>query len=684
MAIFAHHMAFLHPGFLWALLALAIPIAIHLFQLRRYKRIAFSDVRFLEEVTLRTRARHKVRHWLTLLARMLALAALVMAFAQPYIPGDGGRVSAGQRDVSIYIDDSWSMDGENAQGRLLDQARTDALDAIGAFSATDRFQVITNRFEGRQQLLTGRDDAMTAVSQVDAGPYARPLGQVIERQREALSRGEAPVDRAFLFTDLQRSTTDVENWTEDTTVRTVIVPLIPGTPANLAIDSAWFASPVRRIGQQERLHVRIRNLGPQALENVPFKLSVDGRPRAMGTFAVEADATTDTVLHFTNDLAGPHHGTITITDRPITFDDALHIAYRTAGRSTVLLVSGGDERSDADIEAVFRGDSAYEAIKRPYRQLDLALLADADLVVLNALPDMPTGLVDALVTYCSNGGNAVVFPPANDAAGTNILLQRAGATLGATDTASTKVERMDLRQPFFRDVFNDLPRNVDLPTVKLRHALRVPPTAGTLLQLSNGTPFLADIPLGEGRLYACASPLSPVGGSFTAHALFVTSLLRMAELGRPMGPLYHVIGADAAIALQGVRLPGDAVPHLRGPGGIDLVPEVRRMLNTVTLALHDNDLVPGPYAVTLGADTITTIALDLPRTESDLSAFTPEELSERLEQRGITSITVLDKAGNDLAMGLRELEQGTKLWKWFVLLALLFLALETILIRTAR
>ncbi len=76
-------MSFLHPAFLWALTALAIPVLIHLFQLRRFKRIDFPNVRFLAEVSQQTRARKKVQHWLVLLARCLAIAALVLAFAQP-------------------------------------------------------------------------------------------------------------------------------------------------------------------------------------------------------------------------------------------------------------------------------------------------------------------------------------------------------------------------------------------------------------------------------------------------------------------------------------------------------------------------------------------------------------------------------------------------------------------------
>ncbi|HEY0978361.1 MAG TPA: BatA domain-containing protein [Flavobacteriales bacterium] len=678
-------MAFLHPSFLWALTALAIPILIHLFQLRRFKRIEFSDVRFLQQVTQQTRARKKVRHWLTLIARMLAIAALVFAFAQPYLPNTSGKVTAGQRDVSLYIDDSWSMDGQNAQGRLLDQARSDAQDAVMAYSATDRFQVLTNRFEGRQQLLLGRDEALEAAARAEVGSFARPLGQVMERQREALARGEGPVKRAFLFTDLQRSTTDVDAWRNDSAVSTVIVPLPAGDASNLAIDSVWFASPVRRLGQVEDLHVRVRNFGDQQLENIPLRLSIDGRQRALASFGVAPRSQVDTVLHFTNDATGAHYGEVSLTDRPIVFDDVFHIAYRTASSLRVLLVSGGDAASDRDVKAVFAGDSTHTFSEQPYRQLDLASLSRTDLVILNALPDVPSGLADALKSFADEGGSVALFPAADaDAASYSALLQRFGAAFGMRDTASTKVDRIDLALPFYSEVFTTMPRNVDLPTVRLRFAFKAPPTANKLLQLNNGTGFLSDIPTGSGRFYLGTSPLSEQGGNFTRHALFVTSLLRMAELSRPMGALYHIIGDGTAIPLEGVALPGEAAPHLRGPEGADIVPEVRRTLNTVSLALHDAELLPGPYAVTLGADTIATIALDLPRTESDLAAYTPEQLREELEQRGLATITVLDKAEGGIAVSLRELDQGTKLWKWFVIAALVFLALEILFIRLSK
>lgn len=678
-------MAFLFPSFLWALTALAIPVIIHLFQLRRFKRIEFPNVRFLQEVSQRTRSRKQVKHWLVLLMRLLALASLVLAFAQPYLPSANGAVKAGQRAVSLFLDDSWSMDGTNPQGRLLDQARKSAQDAVLAYKATDRFQVLTNTFEGRQQMLLGRDEALEAAAQAEVGPFSRPLGQVITRQREALARSEAPVKQALLFTDLQLGVTDVDDWTDDPAIPTTIVPLPPVNADNLSIDSVWFASPVRRLGLGEVLHVRVKNFGGQALENVPLRLSIDGRQRALATFAVEAQSTVDTVLRFTNDATGPHWGEVSLTDHPITFDDDFFIAYRTAERLNVLLISGGDAVGDKNVAAVFAGDSTHAFSVQPYRQVDPASFAHADLIVLNALPDVPSGTASALKEFAANGGSLAIFPGKDpDAASWGGLLDQFGAGLGARDTAAMKVDRIDLQEPFFSEVFSAMPKNVELPISRLRSKLRIPPVASTLMRLQNGDPFLASIPVGKGQVYICASPLAEEGGSFTQHALFVTSLLRMAELSRPMGALYHIIGAESNIALEGVDISGEEAPHLDGPGGTDLVPEVKHNLGSTSIALHDVDLAPGGYALTLGTDTLARIALNLPRTESDPRAFTPEQLKQRLAERGLTSFSVLDASGENLAVRLTELDQGTKLWKWFVIAALLFLALETLIIRLTK
>ena len=79
-------MKFLHPEILWGLSALSIPILVHLFNFRRFKKVQFSNVAFLKDIRQETQSKRILRHLLILAARMLAIACLVLAFAQPYIP----------------------------------------------------------------------------------------------------------------------------------------------------------------------------------------------------------------------------------------------------------------------------------------------------------------------------------------------------------------------------------------------------------------------------------------------------------------------------------------------------------------------------------------------------------------------------------------------------------------------
>src|ERR1041384_1898593 len=111
-------MKFANPYFLFALLALAIPILIHLFNFRKFRRVYFTNVRFLKEVRQDTKARNKLKHLLILACRLLAVLFLVLAFAQPYLPRENGAVRTGEKVVSVYIDNSFSMDAVGTGGTL--------------------------------------------------------------------------------------------------------------------------------------------------------------------------------------------------------------------------------------------------------------------------------------------------------------------------------------------------------------------------------------------------------------------------------------------------------------------------------------------------------------------------------------------------------------------------------------
>ena len=114
-------MIFLYPLFLFALLALAIPVIIHLFNFKRYKTVYFSNVPLLKRIKQESRKKTQLKQLLILIARLLAIASLVFAFSRPYIPLNKRTSNASRQVVAIYIDNTFSMKAEGENGRCLNR-----------------------------------------------------------------------------------------------------------------------------------------------------------------------------------------------------------------------------------------------------------------------------------------------------------------------------------------------------------------------------------------------------------------------------------------------------------------------------------------------------------------------------------------------------------------------------------
>ena len=140
-------MTFAHPSILWALFALAIPIIVHLFDFRRYKKLHFSDNYFLQELTNKNKKQRQLRKFIILCLRMLFIASIVIAFAKPYLKKDSGSAVVNQFDyVTIYIDNSFSMEIEDGKTNRLEMAREKAKSIVNAYKFGMNFRLVTNDF----------------------------------------------------------------------------------------------------------------------------------------------------------------------------------------------------------------------------------------------------------------------------------------------------------------------------------------------------------------------------------------------------------------------------------------------------------------------------------------------------------------------------------------------------------
>ncbi|HIC31931.1 MAG TPA: hypothetical protein EYO76_08430, partial [Flavobacteriaceae bacterium] len=132
-------MQFKNPELLYALFLLLIPIIVHLFQLRKFQKEYFTNVAFLKKVQLQTRKSQQIKKWLTLLTRLLLLAAIIIAFAQPYFAKTNSFNT--EKETVIYLDNSFSMQAKGNNGELLKRAVQDIITSI---DENEKFSLITN------------------------------------------------------------------------------------------------------------------------------------------------------------------------------------------------------------------------------------------------------------------------------------------------------------------------------------------------------------------------------------------------------------------------------------------------------------------------------------------------------------------------------------------------------------
>ncbi|THH42057.1 BatA domain-containing protein [Neolewinella litorea] len=668
-------MAFLYPSFLWALALIAIPVIIHLFYFRRFRKVYFSNVRFLREVKEETSMRSRLRNLLILLMRCLAVAALVLAFAQPYLPVQDG-VLRGRKAVSIYVDNSFSMGAEGDRAPLLQVAKDRARDLVGAYGPEDRFQVLTNAFSGGTQRLVGQQEALDALEAIRIGPESRPLSRVLDRQVSAFGTETLDHRLVYQISDFQRNVTDLEN--PDTSLSVNLVPLQAVQERNLAIDSAWFDAPVPQLNQNNLLLVRVRNFSDQTLDNVRLSLTYDGQTKPVGTLSLPPRGSVIDSVFLNITQGGSGTARLTITDYPVEFDDDYFLAFRTTDRVRVLNING-DEAFDRNLSAALRL-GVFEPTQVPAQRIDYGGLSGYDLVVLTDMDAIGSGLAEQLRQYVRDGGNLLVFPPRNaDPGSYNAFLQSLPADeLLAYQEQSREVSGLNDEAFIFGGVFENRRSALNLPTTAgnfplTRYGARA---QEALLTYRDGSTALAKYSVGEGNLYLSAAPLATGINNLSLNAeVFIPMLYKMGISSGRRRPAAYTIGRDEVIETGRRQSSGEIVYKLRGPGG-EFIPEQRAIGNRVALGLGGQVPEAGIYELVINDEVVESFAFNYDRTESDLS-YTP---LDKLENIANTSVLDADSQAA-LLEEVRSRNEGRPLWRYFIWAALLFLLAEVLLLR---
>lgn len=679
-------MQFLNPWILLGLVAIIIPIIVHLFNFRRYKKLYFSNVKFLKELQQQTRKQSKLLHRLILLARILTIIFITLSFAQPFFAGKNDVSLQKQKIVSIYVDNSFSMEAEGSRGALLEEAKDKAGEIVAAYSQDDQFQLLTNDFEGKHQRLVSKDEFNTMLADVTVSPSVRSLKEISARQSDVIKQMNNQSALVHYISDFQVST--VFSSLPDTGIATgFLIPLNPGEGNNLYIDSCWFDNPVVQLNEQAVLNVKLTNVSDIRLEKIPVRLIIENTQRAVASVDIDAGSSREISFTFSNNSPGQLGGYIEINDFPVTYDDIYYFAFKISPEINVLAVN--DDKPNPYISSVFSVDSIFKLTNTTARQVDLSSLNSYSLIILNELKSASSGLIQELSKFAENGGS-VLFIPSMEATTESQNTLLGGLSLDlmtGLDTSPLKMAGINSDHPLYREVFEQgtlNTENLDYPVINAHFNISLSSASKgeTLLELANGQYLLSTQAYGSGKVYQFTAPLNDKAGNFVRHALYVPTMLNIAFQSEKVSRIMYYTDYLFPISVMGNFSEKDNVVKVTSADGkMEFIPELRQMNGQNYILLNGQVTEAGLYKVSVGDTEIDRLAFNFNRKESDLKPASEDELEKLGEATGYEIISNSPKPLNEvLTSGVK----GENIWKWFVIAALISALIEVMLLLYAR
>ncbi|MCB0480126.1 MAG: BatA domain-containing protein [Flavobacteriales bacterium] len=674
-------MKFIYPEFLLALLAVSIPIIIHLFNFRKYKKVFFTNVKFLREVVEETTNRSRLKHLLILASRVLAITFLVLAFAQPYLPTNENQKQIKSNAVSILLDNSFSMSGSSEQGPLIEVGKQYCYGILNSFEESDRFQFALNDGGSGNTRFSHKGSIEEAIGNSHMSFVSEDLKGEISRMTQAVNEREEDGKKVFVVSDFQKSGFGLSADDFDTSVSYHLIPLQPNSAANVYIDSVWFESPVRKIGVPDELFFRVQNASETTYESFPVKLHINGQQKAMTNINLVANGSKMGSMSYTLYEPGLKMGSVSLEDFPITFDNELFFSYSLKEKIPLLVINPKD--TSKIFSALFGNDPNFSLVQTSTNEVTSTDINLADLIILNGLNDWSSGISNELIGAISSGKRLMIFPGEDINLNTfnSLLLSLESSQFVSLDTQRIGVSQVNYNSEIFANTFNSTSDRQDLPKVfkHYKSKTRTLENLEVILSLDNGDNLLVESSFKKGKTYVWTSSLSESWSNLSKHALFVVGVYQAATLISSSSDLYSVIGENAFTKIQMDNFKTETV--VLKSEQTEFIPEIRKAGNLIELWFYDNLKSAGQYQIVADEKILGCVSVNYSRKESVINPLGEEGLADFVAQNELSNVFVHTDDFDTISNSIHRISEGKKLWELMLYLALLMLLFEILLIK---
>lgn len=633
-------MQFKHPEILYFLFLLVIPILVHLFQLRRFKKEYFTNVRFLQQISIQTRKSSQIKKWLLLATRLLLLTFLILAFAQPYFEAKDSKNS--HNSMYIVLDNSYSMQAKGQKGPLLQRAVEDLLEHV---PENQTFSLLTN---SETYWNTDIKSIRKELQHLNYSPLPFQLESAMAKIKahEPSSAKDIVVITDAVGLQAQQLKSIDKSW------NTTFITPKSEQKSNVSVDSVFVSQTSAQfyeIGVQLTAYGQTKEL-PIALYNLD---------KLMAKTIVSME-TASKLMRFTipkNDF----QGYVSITDNALLYDNTYYLSISKPKKVNVLSI--GDADKSNFLNKIYTPDE-FNYGNYSLRELDYNKIEENDAIVLNELAEIPQALQTTLKDFTAKGGNIIVIPSMQcKLTNLNQFLSQLGQIQLQNAQASEKlITKISFKNPVFSSVFEKQVANFQYP--KTQSQFGISNAYPAILSYEDQSVFLSSIQNPLGAVYVFAAALNTQNSNFQRSPLIVPVFYNMALSRAKTGVAAYTIGENNPILVD-ATLGKDEILRIENPRE-KFIPTQQILSNKVKLNCSEAPQLAGNYSVFQGNNALKNVSFNYSRTESK-----PDPEAEN----ALSDFTI--KPSVDLFFDALLTERTDQtLWKWLVVLTLIFLTLE--------
>ena len=515
---------FLYPLFLFGLAAASLPILIHLLNRRRLKRIRFPAVRFILLSQKRISRSYRLRHWLLLALRTLAVICLALLLANPiFQSGAGLFAGSGPVSLVLILDNSLSMKWAG-DGNGFKQAKEAARLLISALNDGDRAALIPTNIDGKEafRLKTQKDVLLKELDGIEIADGTANLPAALSKAYELLNQPAGEKEIRFI-TDM-----GLTGWDQFSVAALKQVdPAIPlklirigrkQQPLNGSVKEVRLGGQGVGVNLPIQIEATIANFGDSEIKELLVQLSIDGQNKEQKLATVPPKGETSVTLQTRIAQSGAHTGQITLKKDGFAGNAVANFTLEAQDKLKILLVDGDPQTSLVQSETFFliralnpageRDSSLFLPSVIVTDGMNAANLDAYQVVVLCNVATLPDAFVAKLLNYLRQGGGLLIF--AGDRLQPDQYNQKLGQALPAplrdkkigAESTGEKIDKIDIAHPALQ-IFADTILQDSIKSARVWSYAR---SGGKpLIALANGDPLLLEQRVGAGKVMLIAT-----------------------------------------------------------------------------------------------------------------------------------------------------------------------------------